>query len=290
MHNIEPTDSPAEDDEEVDHIPSIAENVCSVGPSDKRHFAKEISSEMVIDDKSVIFQMDCGSLINIIPKSIVDKHKLTPTSKTLIMWNKMEVTPLGTARIIVTNPANRNKYSVEFVVVNEELLPLMGARAAQHTKLITVNWDNFKPAAPPKRSKPKVNNLLTLDQVVTQHSDVSERQLGCFSEVVHTEVDESVRPEVTPTHRIPTAKKKKKFKTELTRLEELGVIFTVDKPTPWVSSVVTAAKKSGTLIICMDPRTLNKALKRERYQLPVLDEILPEVSKAKISSWSVFCR
>lgn len=66
MHNIEPTDSPAEDDEEVDHIPSIAENVCSVGPSDKRHFAKEISSEMVIDDKSVIFQMDCGSFINII--------------------------------------------------------------------------------------------------------------------------------------------------------------------------------------------------------------------------------
>ena len=289
MHNIEPTDSPAEDDEEVDHIPSIAENVCSVGPSDKRHFAKEISSEMVIDDKSVIFQMDCGSLINIIPKSIVDKHKLTPTSKTLIMWNKTEVTPLGTARIIVTNPANRNKYSVEFVVVNEELLPLMRARAAQHTKLITVNWDNFKPAAPPKRSKPKVNNLLTLDQVVTQHSDVSERQLGCFSGVVHTEVDESVRPEVTPTHRIPTALKEK-FKTELTRLEELGVIFTVEKPTPWVSSVVTATKKSGNLMICIDPRTLNKALKRERYQLPVLDEILPEVSKAKISSWSVFCR
>ena len=222
-------------------------------------------------------------------KSIVDKHKLTPTSKTLIMWNKTEVTPLGTARIIVTNPANRNKYSVEFVVVNEELLPLMRARAAQHTKLITVNWDNFKPAAPPKRSKPKVNNLLTLDQVVTQHSDVSERQLGCFSGVVHTEVDESVRPEVTPTHRIPTALKEK-FKTELTRLEELGVIFTVDKPMPWVSSVVTAAKKSGTLMICIDPRTLNKALKRERYQLPVLDEILPEVSKAKISSWSVFCR
>ena len=116
-----------------------------------------------------------------------------------------------------------------------------------------------------------------------------ERQLGCFSGVVHTEVDESARPEVTPTHRIPTALKEK-FKTELTRLEELGVIFTVDKPTPWASSVVTATKKSGTLMICIDPRTLNKALKRERYQLPVLDDILPEVSKAKISSWSVFRR
>jgi len=28
---------------------------------------------------------------------------LAPTSKTLIMWNKTEVTPLGTARITVTN-------------------------------------------------------------------------------------------------------------------------------------------------------------------------------------------
>ena len=51
------------------------------------------------------------------------------------MWNKTEVTPLGRARLIVTNPANRKKYSVEFVVINEELLPLMGARAAQHMKL-----------------------------------------------------------------------------------------------------------------------------------------------------------
>lgn len=231
MHNIEPTDSPTEDDEEVGYITSIAENVCSVGPSDKHHFAKEIYSEMLIDDKSVIFQMDCGSSINIIPKSIVDKHKLTLTSKTLIMWNKTEVTPLATARIIVTNPASRNKYSVEFVVVNEELLPLIAARAAQHMKLITVNWDNFKPAPPPKRSKPKVANLLTLDQVVTQHSDEFERQLGCFPGVVHIETDESVRPEVTPIRRIPTALKEK-FKTELTRLEELGVISPVAKPRP----------------------------------------------------------
>ena len=100
MHNIEPTDSPTEDDEEVGYITSIAENVCSVGPSDKRHFAKEIYSEMLIDYKSVIFQMDCGSSINIIPKSLVDKHKLTPTSKTLIMWNKRKSRHLGQQELL----------------------------------------------------------------------------------------------------------------------------------------------------------------------------------------------
>ena len=50
---------------------------------------------------------------------------------------------------------------------------------------------------------------------------------------------------------------------------------TVDKPTPWVSSVVVATKKSGALRICIDPRPLNAALKRERYQFPIRDDMMP---------------
>ena len=45
-----------------------------------------------------------------------------------------------------------------------------------------------------------------------------------------------------------------------------------------------AVKKSGALRICIDPRPLNTALKRERYQLPVLKDILPELSKARVFS------
>lgn len=65
-------------------------------------------------------------------------------------------------------------------------------------------------------------------------------------------------------------------------LQSLGVVIPVDKPTPWVSSVVVATKKSGALRVCIDPRPLNAALKRERYQLPILDDILPELAKAKV--------
>ena len=43
-----------------------------------------------------------------------------------------------------------------------------------------------------------------------------------------------------------------------------------------------ATKKNGSLRICIDPRSLNLALKREHYQLPVLDDILPDLAKAKI--------
>ena len=77
---------------------------------------------------------------------------------------------------------------------------------------------------------------------------------------------------------------KEQFKEELDRLETLGVIARVDKPTPWVSSVVVATKKSGALRVSIDPKPLNAALKRERYHLPVLDDLLPELAEAKVFS------
>lgn len=43
-------------------------------------------------------------------------------------------------------------------------------------------------------------------------------------------------------------------------------------------------EESGALRICIDPRPLNTALKRKRYQLPVLEDILLELSKARVFS------
>ncbi|KAK3092083.1 hypothetical protein FSP39_025049 [Pinctada imbricata] len=43
-------------------------------------------------------------------------------------------------------------------------------------------------------------------------------------------------------------------------------------------------KPNGKLRICIDPQALNTALQREHYPLPVLDDILPKLQKAKIFS------
>lgn len=106
--------------------------------------------------------------------------------------------------------------------------------------------------------------------------------------MVKIEIEASVQPVVTPTRRIPTALKEK-FKKEVDRLQDLGVIAPVDKPTPWVSSVVVRTKKSGALRICIDLRPLNAALKCERYQLPTLEDILPELGQAKVFSTVDLC-
>ena len=43
-------------------------------------------------------------------------------------------------------------------------------------------------------------------------------------------------------------------------------------------------KPSGKLRICIDPQSLNEALKREHYKLPTLEDVLPTLSNAKVFS------
>ena len=71
-----------------------------------------------------------------------------------------------------------------------------------------------------------------------------------------------------------------KFKEELKRLEGLKVIASVEEPTEWVSQIAVAVKKSGELRLCIDPKPLNVALKREHYQIPVIDDLLPDLTDA----------
>ena len=69
-----------------------------------------------------------------------------------------------------------------------------------------------------------------------------------------------------------------KLEVELKRLTDLQLIALVDKPTDWVSTLVIATKKSGDLRICIDPKQVNKALRRERHILQVIDNAVPELA------------
>uniref|UniRef100_A0A803JSR1 ribonuclease H n=1 Tax=Xenopus tropicalis TaxID=8364 RepID=A0A803JSR1_XENTR len=47
---------------------------------------------------------------------------------------------------------------------------------------------------------------------------------------------------------------------------------------------MVAVKKPGKLRVCIDPKDLNKALKRSSYPMPTIDKILPSLAKAKVFS------
>nr|XP_022311001.1 uncharacterized protein K02A2.6-like [Crassostrea virginica] len=73
-------------------------------------------------------------------------------------------------------------------------------------------------------------------------------------------------------------------KEELDRLEKLGVIMKITTPSDWCAPIVPVVKKNGKVRICVDLKRLNKAVKREHYMLPNLDDISPKMSGAKVFS------
>jgi hypothetical protein len=75
-----------------------------------------------------------------------------------------------------------------------------------------------------------------------------------------------------------------KVKEELDRMVRLGVISPVNEPREWCHQMVVADKPDGRVRICLDPRLLNKYLRREEFQLPHFDAMAVELSEAKVYS------
>ena len=59
------------------------------------------------------------------------------------------------------------------------------------------------------------------------------------------------------------------------------MIRKVDEPTDWVNSRAIVEKPDGSLRICLDSRLLNKAIKREHFQLPTTEDITTRMANAK---------
>ena len=105
----------------------------------------------------------------------------------------------------------------------------------------------------------------------------------CLEGKYSINVDENVAPIVHPARKVPFAQEGK-LKDDLERMEKLEVIEKVDEPTDWVNSLVLVEKKNGKLRICIDPRDLNRAIRREHFKLPTRDEIMAQLSNAKYFS------
>ncbi|XP_025270352.1 uncharacterized protein K02A2.6-like [Camponotus floridanus] len=64
-------------------------------------------------------------------------------------------------------------------------------------------------------------------------------------------------------------------------MQKMGIIEPITEPTDWVSQMVIVSKKDGDLRICLNPQPLNKAIKREHYMFPTMDEIAAKLVGAK---------
>ena len=71
------------------------------------------------------------------------------------------------------------------------------------------------------------------------------------------------------------------YKAELDKLVKEGIITEVHEHTEWINSIVPVMKEDGSVRLCLDPKDLNKATKRNQWYARTLDDILPELAQSK---------
>ena len=108
--------------------------------------------------------------------------------------------------------------------------------------------------------------------------------LGTFGDGYEIKLKDDASPYALHAPRnIPIALRAR-VKDELNRMEKMGVIRKISKPTEWCAGMVVVPKKSGAIRICVDLKPLNETVKREIHPIPIVDEIMAQLAGSKIFS------
>ena len=109
--------------------------------------------------------------------------------------------------------------------------------------------------------------------MLKEYDDVFQG-LGKVTDFEHKiTIDPEVKPVSQQLRRIPVSQIEA-VNNELDKMLEQDIIEEVTEASPWVSNLVIVPKKSGDIRVCCDLREVNKAVIRERYVLPKIDDTL----------------
>ncbi|KAK2718758.1 hypothetical protein QYM36_005932 [Artemia franciscana] len=196
------------------------------------------------------------------------KPALLPTADVLTSYTGEQLKVLGTANLKVQYK-NQTPQTHTFHVVCTDRAPILSRQTSERLQLIKFVLSISNPAP----IRPVIQKLLN------EFSDVFEG-IGTLPGTCKIYLKEGAIPTIQPPKRVPFALQAM-FKEELDRLELLGVIEKVTKPTQWVNSLVLVRKADGSLRICLDPVDLNRAIERPHYPIPLFDEVAAKCKGAK---------
>lgn len=113
---------------------------------------------------------------------------------------------------------------------------------------------------------------------------VNASKIGKLNDVqVNIYYDDKIQPKYQQFRRIPYPLQQK-VESALEDLQNNDIIEEADGRTTWVSPLVVVPKQNGSIRLCVDMREVNKAIIRERFMLPTIEDVLLEVRKAKFFS------
>ena len=231
---------------------------------------------MEINGQPVEIKIDTGAKCNVITldifKRISRNEKIDKTRAVqLVAYGGDTLTTMGSVMFEVHLPSmSRN---LEFRVVDKPVTPLLGLTDSLSLNLIQLHS--------------QVHEVVTTDAfraaILHEYKDLFRGDLGNIPFFYKMRLDANVTPVVRPSRRIPLAMEES-VKAELDRIVKIGAITSVSEPTEWVSQMVAAKKKDGGIRICIDPRDLNKALKRPHHPMRTVEDVASHMPNATVFS------
>lgn len=211
-------------------------------------------------------KLDCGAQINVLPEVLFKnmgcnliKHKIAVTG-----YGGRKLNAVGSCNLRVR--INEKETMLKFIVIDAgpNAIPLIGIETIKELDLLKCNYVNM------------VSKGADLDCVLEKNRDLFNGLGHINIKPYEFTVDPDCKPSVVPCRKVPFALMSD-LKVELEKMVKDCVITKVIKPTKFVNPIVLVKKAKGGIRICLDPQNLNRALKREHYELPTFDEITNEV-------------
>ena len=214
------------------------------------------------------FLVDSGASVNIVSYDVLKMfdRTLEPCDTKVYAFNSSEPLPvLGKFKALVESKCH--SVDSEFLVVNAKT-SLLGYTTATDLGIL------------------QIANAVSVEKNVFQSYLSLFSGLGKMKNVeVKLHIDENVKP-IHQSHRRIPFHQRKNLEACVESLLQQDIIEPADGPTPLVSPVVLVPKpkQPGGVRLCVDMREANKAITRERHLMPTPDEVVHDLSGAKVFS------
>lgn len=143
------------------------------------------------------------------------------------MWNGTKVVQCGKPRVNLTT-ANGHEHVADFIVVRDDLTPLIGQKTAELMGLITMDYSLVASVG-----EAGADNITEANHIMKRYS-VLGPSLGSLPGLVHPVTKLTASPRALTGCRVPVSIKPQ-LETTIRDMEQRGIIKSVTEPTPWVS-------------------------------------------------------
>ncbi len=161
---------------------------------------------------------------------------------------------------------------------------MLKTKSCTHTVFVVRGLQNNLLGLPAVRDLGLIQHIESVnDDIPSQYPELFTG-LGTFKGEYKIRLKPEAYPFALNTPRNVPLPLRKKVEEELERMEQLGVISKVSKPTEWCAGMVVVPKSSGGVRICVDLKPLNESVLREFHPLPKIDITLAQLAGAKVFS------